>query len=192
MFLPVLADVASIIAYQRSHKGGGTGDEQSTPTWDFGFRTHPITGERQFHNGVDLPAVKGTPIYSPLDGVIKKMATSDLSGNYLQVIHNDPEFPEIAETRYAHLDSFNPTLLEGMTIKAGDLLGFVGETGRATGPHLHFIVYEKQAHQEADRVRHECDPLPYIEGKKNSLMGGSILGAMIAGATLLYLYYSKH
>lgn len=106
----------------------------------YGPRIHPITKKPQFHTGTDLPAPEGTPIYATEDGVINQAqnkSSGSISGNNVSVRHNNGE-----ETRYAHMKRFSPEALKGGMVKKGTLLGYVGSTGRSTGPHLHYGRYK--------------------------------------------------
>ena len=97
----------------------------------YGWRT--FRGVRQFHNGIDLPAPIGTPIYSPLSGTVLKNYSNELGGNQITIESGD------VILGYAHLNKRSP-LAEGTIVKQGDIIGEVGNTGMSTGPHLHFTV----------------------------------------------------
>jgi murein DD-endopeptidase MepM/ murein hydrolase activator NlpD len=99
----------------------------------FGERIHPVTGKRQFHNGTDFAIPEGTPVHSPWDGLILNVASDDLNGNYLRVRHGTD-----VVTVYCHLSAFAPDIDRDKVVAEGELLGYVGTTGRSTGPHLHF------------------------------------------------------
>ena len=99
----------------------------------YGVRTHPVLGGRRQHNGVDLAAPNGTPVYATADGFIGKAQYWGSYGNYVQIEHGAD-----LETRYGHLSSY--TVQTGDTVRKGDLIGYVGSTGRSTGPHLHYEV----------------------------------------------------
>lgn len=97
----------------------------------YGYRT--LNGVRQFHNGIDLPAPIGTPIISPLSGTVTKSYHNSLGGNQLIVESGD------VILGYAHLNRLSPLPI-GSIVKKGDIIGETGNTGRSTGPHLHFTV----------------------------------------------------
>jgi murein DD-endopeptidase MepM/ murein hydrolase activator NlpD len=99
----------------------------------YGWRKNPITGARQLHNGIDLPAPTGTPIYSPLSGTVLKNFTNSLGGNQITIESGD------VILGYAHLNKKSP-LTEGSIVKQNDVIGEVGTTGYSTGAHLHFTV----------------------------------------------------
>jgi murein DD-endopeptidase MepM/ murein hydrolase activator NlpD len=92
------------------------------------------------HSGIDLAAPMHTPIRAPADGVVVEAGWRDGYGNYLRVRHD-----AIYQTVYGHLDRFAPGVREGTPVVRGAIIGFVGETGRATGPHLHFELWAKGA-----------------------------------------------
>ncbi len=115
-------------------------------TSGYGMRDHPILRRRARHNGVDLAAPSGTPVYATADGIVEMAQWYSTYGNYVQIGHGAE-----LETRYAHLSSY--TVSSGDSVRAGDLIGYVGSTGRSTGPHLHYEV----------RVANEpVNPIPYM------------------------------
>jgi murein DD-endopeptidase MepM/ murein hydrolase activator NlpD len=104
-------------------------------TSGFGMRMHPLLGFSMMHKGVDFGAPQGTPIFAAGDGTIVKIGGYGSYGNYIQVRHNG-QF----STAYAHLSRFGGGLSTGSHVRQGQVIGYVGATGRATGPHLHFEV----------------------------------------------------
>lgn len=100
----------------------------------FGWRTHPITGKRSFHNGVDLAAPTGTEIYAPKSGTISKMYRNSKGGIQLIVNHSGN-----LVTGYAHLSKY-ADIKVGDKVKQGDVIAYVGNTGQSTGAHLHFTT----------------------------------------------------
>lgn len=98
-----------------------------------GGRTDPFTGEADYHPGLDISADRGTPVYATADGTITHASYSGAYGNLVVIEH---QFG--IETRYGHLSAFRTA--RGESVKRGDLIGLVGATGRATGPHLHYEV----------------------------------------------------
>ena len=103
----------------------------------FGMRTHPILGYKIQHKGVDFPAKTGTPIPAGADGVIKKIGRNGGHGKYIRIEHN-----KTYSTAYSHMDAFAPNLKVGSYVKKGEIIGYVGNTGRSTGPHLHYEVIQ--------------------------------------------------
>ncbi len=104
----------------------------------FGTRRHPVLGYRKAHKGVDFAAPRGTPIYAAGDGVIERMDRFGSFGNYVRIRH-----AQGYKTAYAHLKGFKRGLSKGRRVRQGDVIGYVGTTGRSTGPHLHYEVHHK-------------------------------------------------
>lgn len=98
-----------------------------------GNRADPLTGEKDFHPGLDISADRGDPVYVTADG---KVTNAAAAGNYGNLVVVDHGFG--IETRYGHLSAFKVKL--GQVVKRGDLIGLVGSTGRTTGAHLHYEV----------------------------------------------------
>ncbi len=107
----------------------------ATLTSGFGMRHHPILGYSLMHRGVDFGAPIGTPIMAAGDGVIDKRETSSTYGNYIRIRHGDGY-----ATAYAHMSRFGKGMAAGQRVKQGEIIGYVGATGRVTGPHLHFEI----------------------------------------------------
>ena len=104
-----------------------------TLTSDFGMRTHPVLGGRRAHKGVDLAGATGTPVYATADGTVGMAQWFSSYGNYVQIEHGAG-----LQTRYGHLSGY--AVNAGQKVKKGDLIGYIGSTGRSTGPHLHYEV----------------------------------------------------
>lgn len=103
----------------------------------FGPRVHPIYGTVKNHNGVDILAATGTNVVSATNGQVTFVGWRNGYGNTVEV-EGMMSDGKVVKTRYAHLDEINPNLKTGGTINSGQGLGAVGQTGGATGPHLHF------------------------------------------------------
>jgi murein DD-endopeptidase MepM/ murein hydrolase activator NlpD len=101
----------------------------------FGMRRHPILGYTRLHRGLDFAAPKGTPIYAAGDGTIQRIGTYGNNGKYIRIQHRNGY-----ETAYAHMNAFARRLKKGSRVKQGQVIGTVGRTGLATGPHLHYEV----------------------------------------------------
>tara|TARA_B110001452_G_scaffold231131_1_gene207837 strand:- start:205 stop:855 length:651 start_codon:yes stop_codon:yes gene_type:complete len=101
----------------------------------FGMRKHPIDGFNKMHRGTDFAAPMGTPIMASGSGVIKRARWCGGGGNCIKIKHNSTY-----ETIYAHLKSFARGISEGKRVKQGQIIGYVGSTGKSTGPHLHYEV----------------------------------------------------
>lgn len=99
----------------------------------FGERIHPITKAKQMHHGVDFAAAEGTPVVSPWDGEVLSIQSDELNGNYVRLRHGTD-----VVTCYCHLEHFAALMAVGDRVSAGEIIGYVGTTGRSTGPHLHF------------------------------------------------------
>lgn len=121
--------------------------ERDVMTSGFGEREHPILGRRRQHKGVDLAAPTGTPVYAPADGVVSRASWFSSYGLYISIEHGAE-----MQTRYGHLSRLN--VADGQMVHKGDVIGFVGSTGRSTGPHLH---YEVRVDGQA------VNPLPYMQ-----------------------------
>ncbi len=104
-------------------------------TSGFGPRHHPILKQIRNHTGVDWAAPIGTPVFAAKAGKVKSAGVNGAYGNVISIDHGDG-----IETRYAHLNGFAKGVGKGTQVKTGDLIGYVGTTGRSTGPHLHFEV----------------------------------------------------
>jgi len=101
----------------------------------FGMRKHPIDGYNKMHRGTDFAAPMGTPIMASGSGVIKKARWCGGGGNCIKIKHNSTY-----ETIYAHMKNFARGIKEGVRVKQGQIIGYVGSTGKSTGPHLHYEV----------------------------------------------------
>ena len=96
-------------------------------------RLHPVTGKYRPHPGIDYAAPTGTPVMSVGDGVVVKTSFGRSNGNYITIRHN-----RVYKTQYLHLSRFGRGICPGKTVRQGDVIGYVGATGLATGPHLDF------------------------------------------------------
>ena len=101
----------------------------------FGMRKHPIDGFNKMHRGTDFAAPTGTPIMASGNGVIKKAGWCGGGGNCVKIKHNSTY-----ETVYAHMSKFGRGIKKGVRVKQGQIIGYVGSTGKSTGPHLHYEV----------------------------------------------------
>ena len=112
------------------------------------------------HEGIDLAAPTGTPIYAASDGIVVGATLNGGYGNWIRIDH-----PRKLATVYGHLSEFAPGIKEGVQVSQGDLIGFVGNTGRSTGSHLHFEIL---------RNGKPVDPLSYPEIKREQLRGADL------------------
>ncbi len=101
----------------------------------FGYRKHPLLGFTKLHAGVDFGARRGTPIYAAGNGTIVKIGWFGTFGRYIRIRHGS-----VYQTAYAHMSRFQRGLRVGSRVKQGDTIGYVGNSGRSTGPHLHYEV----------------------------------------------------
>ena len=100
----------------------------------YGYRTHPITGEWKFHSGVDLAGPEGTPIVATRDGTVTSAAYHSGNGNYVAINHGDG-----FSSSYLHMTRYVVSV--GQKVKAGQVIGYMGNTGASKGSHLHFTIY---------------------------------------------------
>ena len=114
-------------------------------TSPYGWRIHPVLGDRRFHKGVDFGAAAGTSVVAAADGIVEEIGWRGNYGEYVRIRHDGH-----LETSYAHLSRFASGLRRGARVRRGQVIGFVGRSGLATGPHLYFEVM-------VDRAR--VDPL---------------------------------
>lgn len=118
-------------------------------TSQFGYRNHPMGGGRKMHAGIDLSAPAGTPVYATAMGVVTGAGWQGNYGLLIELAHADSY-----HTRYGHLSRL--AVQSGQIVEPGQLIGYVGSTGRSTGPHLHYEVRRNGA---------AVDPLPYMRGR---------------------------
>ena len=134
--------------------------DDATLTSNYGSRIHPVLGSRRNHNGVDLAQPTGTPVYATADGIVSRADYWGSYGNYIQIEHGGE-----LETRYAHLSGY--AVSAGEQVRKGQLIGYVGSTGRSTGPHLHYEV----------RVAGQAvDPTPYMVSTQMAMAENPALG----------------
>ncbi|MBN8521544.1 MAG: peptidoglycan DD-metalloendopeptidase family protein [Alphaproteobacteria bacterium] len=111
----------------------------------YGMRRHPVLGYTKMHKGVDFAAPIGTPIFASGDGVIEKAGRFSSYGNYIRIRHNSQ-----LSTAYAHLSRIKVS--PGARVRQGDVIGLVGNTGRSTGPHLHYEILVNGRHVNPNSV----------------------------------------
>lgn len=113
----------------------------------YGMRRHPILGYGKMHKGVDFAAPVGTPVYAAGDGVLERVGRNGGYGNYIRLRHNST-----LKTAYAHLHKFASGISVGKRVKQGQVIAYIGTTGRSTGPHLHYEVLMNGAQVNPNRV----------------------------------------
>ena len=126
----------------------------------FGYRRHPIYKDKRFHSGVDYAAPSGTAIYASGPGTVEMARYVNGYGNYIKIRHNS-EY----ETAYGHMSRFASGIRAGVRVRQGQIIGYVGSTGRSTGPHLHFEILRK-----GQRI----DPLNAKVATGNDLTGSQL------------------
>ncbi len=107
----------------------------------YGKRTHPVLGYTKMHKGIDFAAPRGTPIYAAGDGTIDYLGRYGSYGKFVRINHGNGY-----QTAYAHLNRFGKGKRKGGKVKQGDVIGYVGTTGRSTGPHLHYEILKHGKH----------------------------------------------
>lgn len=118
----------------------------------FGFRTHPVLGYTKIHKGVDFAAPTGTPVYASASGVIERAGRFSSFGNYVRIRHSSK-----MSTAYAHLSRYGKGVHPGVRVKQGQIIGYVGTTGRSTGPHLHYEVLVNNVQVNPRSVKFAAD-----------------------------------
>jgi murein DD-endopeptidase MepM/ murein hydrolase activator NlpD len=115
----------------------------------FGMRRHPVLGYSKMHKGVDFAAPTGTPIYAAGDGIIEKAGRFSSYGNYVRIKHTGT-----MKTAYAHMANYGPGIRPGVRVRQGQVIGYVGTTGRSTGPHLHYelLVKDQQVNPQSVKM----------------------------------------
>ncbi len=107
---------------------------------NYGMRKHPISGFNKMHKGIDFAAPIGTPIYAGGNGIVEYVGRNGGYGKYIRIRHNN-EY----KTAYAHLSNYKKGISKGTRVNQGEVIGYVGNTGRSTGPHLHYeIIYQNK------------------------------------------------
>jgi murein DD-endopeptidase MepM/ murein hydrolase activator NlpD len=119
----------------------------------YGWRFHPILHKRMFHHGLDIANEKGTPVYATADGVIRAAKRMKNFGKFISINHKYGY-----QTNYGHLSKI--VVRKGQKVKRGQIIGYMGNTGRSTGTHLHY---------EVKRYNRYRNPIKYINRKKISL-----------------------
>ena len=138
---PVSAEVKVGTKRTLSYGGGNNyGVTTGRLTSGYGYRTHPISGVKTFHNGIDIAAATGTGVYAYASGTVISVSQNNTLGKYIAIDHGNG-----LVTRYLHLSKFN--VEKGDKVSTGDRIGSVGNTGYSTGPHLHFEVLKNGSYQ---------------------------------------------
>jgi len=142
----------------------------------FGWRDHPIDGTRIFHHGVDFACEVNTPIFAPAGGIVEFAGFNGGGYGYLVTINHNFGF----KTRYAHMTG-NLKVKNGQFVQRGDVIGYCGNTGRSTGPHLHYEVMFLSRHLEPlNFVNWDVNNYESIFTKETNVAWGSLLRSVTA------------
>ena len=114
----------------------------------FGLRKHPILGYNKLHQGTDFAAPKGTPIMASGSGTVEMASWNGAYGKYVRIRHSSTY-----KTAYAHLSRFGKNIRRGAKVQQGQIIGYVGSTGRSTGPHLHYEVLIKNKRVNSQNLK---------------------------------------
>ena len=114
----------------------------------YGNRKHPILGYTKMHRGLDFAAPTGTPVFAAGDGIIEKAGWNGSYGKYIRIRHTGTY-----KTAYAHLSGFHKNTKIGKRVIQGKIIGYVGTTGRSTGPHLHYEVIKNNIQVNPMRIK---------------------------------------
>ncbi len=104
----------------------------------FGWRTHPLTKNREFHQGLDIKTRAGVPVIAAADGTVVTVGKKGYLGNTIELTHEASGY----KTLYAHLQGYAEDLKVNQEVVRGQIIGYVGNTGRSTGAHLHYGIYD--------------------------------------------------
>jgi len=147
----------------------------------YGSRKHPVLGYTRMHKGVDFGANTGTPIMAAGDGIVEKASRWGSYGNYLSIRHNGTY-----KTAYAHLSAYARGIKAGTRVKQGQIVGYVGATGRVTGAHLHYEILVN-----GEQINPLTLKMPKGEDLKSaeiSVFSGAVAGLEAQQASILSFY----
>ena len=146
---------------------------------NFGMRKHPILGFNKMHRGTDFAALKGTPVMASGDGKIIRARWCGGGGNCVKIKHNSTY-----STIYAHLSKFASGIKEGVRVKQGKIIGYVGSTGMSTGPHLHYEVIENGKKINSQKLRLPSGKT--LTGKNRELFEVKKIKANVLKSEIIY------
>ncbi len=109
----------------------------------FGWRNHPLTKSREFHQGLDIKTRAGIPVIAAADGTVVQVGKKGYLGNTIEIVHEASGY----KTLYAHLQGYAEGLKVKQEVVRGQIIGYVGNTGRSTGAHLHYGIYDMEKEQ---------------------------------------------
>ena len=137
----------------------------------FGFRIHPVTGTRQFHGGVDMAAVSGTPVRAAADGMLIFKGYKGLAGNMVTLEHSGHYY-----SQYLHLSRYALNTGYNRKIRQGEIIGYVGSTGRTTGAHLDFRIIHNGR---------PMNPLAALGSRNSIIIAPAKMGNFLASINML-------
>ncbi len=153
----LLNEYPSILPIQLESKTGA--EKQRYVFWyssRFGMRVHPLTRKREFHYGLDIKTRSGAPVIAAAAGFITKVTRDPYLGKMVEVHHKSQKL----KTIYAHLKDYAAGLKKGQEVSRGQIIGYVGSTGRSTGPHLHYGVYDTRRGKWVNPIGYILDQQP--------------------------------
>ncbi|MYC75454.1 peptidoglycan DD-metalloendopeptidase family protein [Candidatus Poribacteria bacterium] len=124
----------------------------------FGWRIHPLTQKREFHQGLDIKTRSGVPIIAAADGTVVQVERDGYFGKTVEIDHEGNQF----KTLYAHLKDYAEGLEVEQKVTRGQIIGYVGNTGRSTGAHLHYGVYDTAKEKWVNPIRYILDQQPTL------------------------------
>ncbi len=124
----------------------------------FGWRTHPLTKKREFHQGLDIKTQSGVPVIAAAAGSVVKVGMSGYLGETVEIDHEGEKF----KTLYAHLEGYAEGLKVGEKVARGQIIGYVGNTGRSTGAHLHYGIYDMPKERWVNPIKYILDQQPTL------------------------------
>ena len=124
----------------------------------FGWRIHPLTKKREFHQGLDIKTQSGVPVIAAAAGSVVKVETNGYLGKTVEIEHEGEKF----KTLYAHLKGYAEGLKVGEEVARGQIIGYVGNTGRSTGAHLHYSVYDIPKERWVNPIKYILDQQPTL------------------------------
>ena len=122
----------------------------------FGWRIHPLTKKREFHKGLDIKTRSGVPVIAAADGTVTRVKRGPYLGKTVEIEHEGDQF----KTLYAHLKDYAEDLKVGQKVTRAQIIGYVGNTGRSTGAHLHYSVYNMETEKWVNPIKYILDQQP--------------------------------
>lgn len=124
----------------------------------FGWRNHPLTQNREFHQGLDIKTRAGVPVIAAGDGTVVQVGKKGYWGNTIEIIHEASGY----KTLYAHLQGYAEELKVNQEVVRGQIIGYVGNTGRSTGAHLHYGIYDMEKERWVNPIAYIFDQQPTL------------------------------